>query len=260
MSRRTPEQEALAAHRAHLAAELAHLASMAQGLEARRAREAQVAHELAAVDASLAAHQPARGRVLPMLEQIRIASPCTMSWQDMVGDERVRYCGGCEKNVFNLSAMLAHEAEALLAERAGELCVRFYQRADGTVMTSDCAVGVKKKQRKKLALAVAGAGAMAAAAFAYAREQLVPETVPCTTSELVPDTRPLTVPPVMGEPARIPPPPEVNETVDDSGRVQQGGPHPVRPLMGAVAPPPHRPRPLMGKPMMTPPGRSPGLR
>jgi hypothetical protein len=46
----------------------------------------------------------------------------------------------------------------------GEMCVRFFERADGTILTQDCPVGVKKKQRRKLALAVAGAGVMAAAA------------------------------------------------------------------------------------------------
>ena len=111
-------------------------------------------------------------RRLPMLEDLRVASPCSESWDEMVGDDRVRFCTSCEKNVYNLSAMLMNEAEQLLAERTGgDLCVRFYQRADGTVMTQDCPVGVKKKQRKKLALAVAGAGALAAAALFHHREQ-----------------------------------------------------------------------------------------
>lgn len=100
-----------------------------------------------------------------MLEQVRIASPCGARWDEMRGDERVRFCLACEKNVYNLSAMPRDEAERLLEERAGaSICVRFYKRADGTILTEDCPVGVTKKRRKKVALAVAGAGAMALAA------------------------------------------------------------------------------------------------
>lgn len=73
------------------------------------------------------------------LQRITIASPCAASWDKMQGDERVRHCGDCNKNVFNLSAMPDAAAAALLADNhSGELCVRFYQRQDGTVMTSDC--------------------------------------------------------------------------------------------------------------------------
>ena len=37
-------------------------------------------------------------------------------------------------------------------------------RADGTVLTSDCPVGVKKRRRRRAALAVVGGGLMAAVA------------------------------------------------------------------------------------------------
>jgi hypothetical protein len=73
------------------------------------------------------------------LHRIDIPSPCTASWDQMTGNDRVRHCGDCNKNVFNLSAMREAEAAALLAASGdGELCVRFYRRQDGTVMTSDC--------------------------------------------------------------------------------------------------------------------------
>jgi hypothetical protein len=103
---------------------------------------------------------------LPVLEDIRIASPCSASWDDMKGDDRVRFCGSCEKNVYNLSAMPRGDAEALLREREGEVCVRLFRRADGTVITGeDCPVGVRKKRVRRAAFGVAGAGALAAAAF-----------------------------------------------------------------------------------------------
>ena len=73
--------------------------------------------------------------------QLKIASPCPASWDDMEGDDRVRFCDECELNLYNLSAMTEDAARKLVEEREGRLCVRFYQREDGTVLTSDCPVG-----------------------------------------------------------------------------------------------------------------------
>ena len=63
----------------------------------------------------------------------------------MEGDDRVRFCGECELNVYNLSSMTEDEALKLVEEREGRLCVRFYQREDGTVLTSDCPVGANRR-------------------------------------------------------------------------------------------------------------------
>jgi len=76
-----------------------------------------------------------------LLANIKVASPCSARWGHMVGDERARFCGQCEKHVYNLSNLTADEAVALIREREGSLCARFYRRADGTVLTSDCPVG-----------------------------------------------------------------------------------------------------------------------
>jgi hypothetical protein len=96
-------------------------------LDATKQRESQLAGELRNVEDRI--RQKTR---LPMLDSVRVASPCHASWDEMLGDDRVRFCTSCEKNVFNLSAMPRDDAERLLAERMnGELCVRFFQRADG---------------------------------------------------------------------------------------------------------------------------------
>lgn len=82
------------------------------------------------------------------LERVRIASPCAANWEEMQGDERKRFCGECRLNVYNLSAMTKREAETLLINSEGRLCVRFYRRADGTILTQDCPVGwARVKQR-----------------------------------------------------------------------------------------------------------------
>lgn len=157
------EINALSERRDALASEIDKLREQTRQLDELKAREAKLEKELEGVDVRLREGSPKRA--LPMLDQIRVASPCKAEWSDMVGDDRVRFCLQCEKNVYNLSEMSRDAAEALLRERmGGELCVRFYQRADGTVLTQDCPEGVKRKRRKKLAIAIAGAGAMAAAA------------------------------------------------------------------------------------------------
>jgi len=76
----------------------------------------------------------------------------------MRGDDRTRYCNVCEKNVFNLIGMSDEEVTSLIREKEGSLCVRLFQRADGTLLTSDCPVGLRAV-RRRLARAI---GALAA--------------------------------------------------------------------------------------------------
>jgi|GEM_PF-868440 len=105
----------------------------------------------------------ARAR-LPVLDNIRVAAPCSASWDAMVGDARVRACGDCQKNVYNLSEMTRDEAEHLIREKEGRLCVRYFQRADGTILVKDdCAVGVKRRRRRRIAAVGVAAGLAGAA-------------------------------------------------------------------------------------------------
>ena len=78
----------------------------------------------------------------PPLGKIRVAAPCNAEWKWMYGDDRVRFCGQCSKNVFNLSAMTTEEAEDLIRRAEGSLCVRFYRRRDGSILTENCPVGL----------------------------------------------------------------------------------------------------------------------
>jgi hypothetical protein len=82
------------------------------------------------------------------LNNIKIASPCSANWETMVGDDKKRFCGDCKLNVYNLSGMSRTEAENLMIETEGRLCVRFYRRHDGTILTEDCPVGWAKVKRQ----------------------------------------------------------------------------------------------------------------
>jgi hypothetical protein len=97
------------------------------------------------------------------LENVRVAAPCPADWGKMVGDERVRFCAQCELHVYNLSGMTRREAEALVAGTEGRLCVRFYRRADGTILTRNCPTGLRAIRRR--VSRVAGAALSAALGF-----------------------------------------------------------------------------------------------
>jgi len=102
----------------------------------------------------------------PMTQELRlrVASPCSEKWDGMTGDERARSCGLCKKNVYDLSKMTTREVLELVREREGGAtppCVRFFMRADGTVMTADCPEGRRRVLRRRWGIAALMAGAMA---------------------------------------------------------------------------------------------------
>jgi hypothetical protein len=66
----------------------------------------------------------------------------------MTGDDRVRHCGACKKDVFDISALTRDEAEALIRENHGDLCGRYYQRSDGTIILADCTIGTSRKRKR----------------------------------------------------------------------------------------------------------------
>ncbi|MFK7989502.1 MAG: hypothetical protein AB8I08_26030 [Sandaracinaceae bacterium] len=97
----------------------------------------------------------ARALAQGLVDQARVASPCSARWDDMAGGPHARHCGSCDKTVYELSGLTSLEAAELLTGSQGELCVRLWRRKDGTVMTQDCGVGAKRKRR----LRVVGAAA-----------------------------------------------------------------------------------------------------
>src|SRR5258706_3758277 len=85
------------------------------------------------------------------VDELRIASPGTSAqWSDLKGDDRARLCTTCDKNVYNLSLMTLDEANDLIREKEGKLCIELYRRFDGTVLTADCPVGLRAIRRQYL--------------------------------------------------------------------------------------------------------------
>ena len=103
---------------------------------------------------------------IQLLDRVEIAAPCHADWDKMEGDDRARHCQDCRLNVYNLSDMSQKEAEELVRKNEGQrLCVRFYRRNDGTIITDNCPVGVRRL--RNLAIAKWAALASAVSAMLY---------------------------------------------------------------------------------------------
>lgn len=64
--------------------------------------------------------------------RVELSTPCPKAWADMVGGERVRFCGECQKSVYNLSAMTPEDAAAIVAAPS-TACVAYVPGPDGAV-------------------------------------------------------------------------------------------------------------------------------
>ncbi|MDB4998841.1 MAG: hypothetical protein JWM74_6273 [Myxococcaceae bacterium] len=231
---------ALETKRAILEQRLQEITAKARELDGLKDQEADLRRELASTTAIL--ENLSARRSLPVLDTMKIASPCTASWDEMKGDDRVRFCGGCEKNVYNLSAMAREEAESLLRAKEGNLCARLYRRADGTVLTADCPVGAKRVRRRRLALATVGGGVLSAmAALGVGAAVTVREAAVMGKMEAMPG-------PTTEEPQEMP---MMGELVEEP-RMEMGDV--AAPVAPKVATPKVSPRPIR------PPRRVPAMK
>jgi hypothetical protein len=195
------------------------LAALSARKAALEQEVSQKTRELASAAQLLEEHE-ARLR-LPVLDNIKVAAPCTADWEQMVGDDRVRHCEQCKLDVYNLSGMTRDEAEALITDRVGRLCVRFYRRTDGTVLTSDCPVGVTRRRRRRILLATAATGLAGGVLTVWASAH-------ATMGDIEPRAEAV---------GALPPPPTVTPI-----ETAQGTPDvpPMEHTLGAIAPPVER--------------------
>jgi hypothetical protein len=92
-----------------------------------------------------------------ILDRISIPSPCSANWEEMTGNEQVRFCLHCSKHVNNLSEMTRKQALELVARSKGRLCVRYYRRSDGRVQTASTPHSQLYQIKRRASLLATGA-------------------------------------------------------------------------------------------------------
>lgn len=125
------------------------------------------------------------------LDRVTVAAPCSADWDEMIGDERARFCGQCKLNVYNLSGMTRRQAESLIASAEGRLCVRFYRRADGTILTGNCPVGLRAVKRRLSRAASATLSATLSFLAGLGLYTALDEREPVTTMGVIAVTTPI---------------------------------------------------------------------
>jgi hypothetical protein len=109
---------------------------------------------------------------------LRIAAPCSASWEEMAGDERVRHCSLCSLNVYNFAEMMGEEVRELLVRTEGRVCARLYRRGDGTVLTRDCPTGLRAvRQRASRAAAAVVAALLSLPSLAFGGTSCKPRLI-----------------------------------------------------------------------------------
>ena len=79
------------------------------------------------------------------VEKIVIQAPCQVGWDEMAGDDMIRFCGQCKKNVHNLSTLPDDRLAEVLAERKiKETCVIMSKDRNGRVRFDNCPVALRK--------------------------------------------------------------------------------------------------------------------
>jgi hypothetical protein len=161
--------------------------------------------------------------------KLEVVAPCSEDWNQMSGGDDIRFCGKCRQNVYNLSELTESQASELVQ---GPVCVRFFHRGDGTVITRKCSPMMEAARRRLVSLA---AGTLAVLPLAVGFWGSVAWLRKLVNRDDPGSGRTTGGPrPMMGEAVAV--------------RDQQ--PHILMGLLTEASPP--APRPLMGKPARPP--------
>lgn len=103
------------------------------------------------------------------IDSIRVANPCSEKWEEMTGNDRVRFCSHCAKDVNNISEMTRKEARRLVRKSDGLLCVKY--RTDPTTNAPIFARRASSLARHGVAAGVLSASLLTAGVYAQGEAQ-----------------------------------------------------------------------------------------
>lgn len=126
------------------------------------------------------------------LETIEIKNPCTESWDEMQGNDKVRFCSHCAHSVNNLSEITFKEAMKLVRRSEGRLCVRYHMdAATRRPLFADTLHQITRKMPRLAAGVMTASLALSAGAYAQtdggaeSAAQILTEAKPAGTTSTI---------------------------------------------------------------------------
>ena len=110
-----------------------------------------------------------------LIDSVEVRVPCEASWDEMVGDDRVRFCRHCAKDVNNISAVTRKQAMRLVERSGGSLCIRYVpDAATGQPVFLDRMVRITR--RRPLIAAGVLAASIGVSSMAYSQSDADTDT------------------------------------------------------------------------------------
>lgn len=119
-----------------------------------------------------------------LIDSIEVKSPCSESWDEMKGSDKVRFCGHCAFEVNNISALTRKQAMRLVRESNGEICVRYIKNpVNNTPVFADKLYQITR--RAGLTAGVLGASlALSTIAYAQGKPILINKNTDAQTGQI----------------------------------------------------------------------------
>ncbi len=76
----------------------------------------------------------------------KMATPCSFTWSESSGKERVRACSQCRTQVYDFTGMELDDAEALIFKQESVKNATLFKRVDGKFMTKNCPLQAQRKR------------------------------------------------------------------------------------------------------------------
>lgn len=114
------------------------------------------------------------------IDQFKKATPCSSYWEKLTGTDKIRFCSLCQLEVYDFTDMEMQEAQDTVWHKEGRRNVPLFKRKDGKFLTSDCPVGLSK--RNQFILATVGGG-IAVAILLYVLMTMPPPPKPAAETK-----------------------------------------------------------------------------
>lgn len=120
------------------------------------------------------------------VDSVRVGEPCTEKWERMRGNDRVRFCNHCAKDVKNLSAITRKEAARLVRSSGGNICIRYVKNpATDQPIFGGQLLQMTRRSPSLAAGIVSASLALSTITYAQSEPRVPNTTAPATASQRI---------------------------------------------------------------------------